>query len=109
MGEGLVSRGRDRDPQLMSIWWVFCRSRDLFVLPLIPESSIPPSPLFRCVAAPGGGRGGGGGLVLLASCLGRLIGCSWIDLRSFPHLDCDLILHSGASGMYLNAIFLREL
>lgn len=31
-----------RDPHLMSIWWVFCQSRDLFVLLLIPESSIPP-------------------------------------------------------------------
>lgn len=102
-GEGLVSGGGGRDPHLMSIWWVFCRSRDLFVLLLIPESSIPPR--WR---APGGGCRGGMGLVLLASCLGRLIGSSWIDPRSFPHLNCDLILHSGASGMYLNAIFLHE-
>lgn len=48
------------------------------------------------------------GLVLLASCLGRLIGSSWIDPRSFRHLNCDLILHRRASGMYLNAIFLYE-
>lgn len=35
--------GRGRDSPLMSIWWVFSWSRDLFVLLLFPESSIPPS------------------------------------------------------------------
>lgn len=34
---------RSRDSPLMSIWRVFCLSRDLFVLLLIPQSSIPPS------------------------------------------------------------------
>lgn len=32
---------RSRDSPLMSIWRVFCLSRDLFVLLLIPQSSIP--------------------------------------------------------------------
>lgn len=82
--------------------WLVCSSINSWIL----HSSF--FFLFLCWQAPGGGYYGGVGLVLLASCLARLIGSSWLDPGSFPHLDCDLILHSRASGMYLNAIFLYE-
>lgn len=82
--EGAVSRGRGsgrgRDSLLMSIWWVFSRCRDLFVLLLFPESSIPPSPprertlaqrIRRCC----------GVRLFTASCQRQLIGSSRIDPR----------------------------
>lgn len=93
-------RERGRDSLLMSIWWVFCWSRDLFVLLLIPESFIPPSLCKRAQRR----RCRCSMRLVLASCQRQLIGSSWIDPRSFPHLNCDLILLSGPFGMYLNAM-----
>lgn len=91
-------RGRGRDSPLMSIWWVFCWSRDLFVLLLIPESSVPPS-FCKCAQRR---RCRCSMRLVLDSCQRQLIGSSWIDPISFPHLNCDLILLSGPFGMYLN-------
>lgn len=42
---------RSRDSALMSIWRVFCLSRDLFVLLLIPQSSLSVSLREEDVAA----------------------------------------------------------
>lgn len=100
---GRKGRGRSRDSLLMSIWWVFSWSRDLFVLLLFPESSIPPS---LCERGPPAQRTRCRCSVRLvkASCQRRLIGSSRIDPRSFPYLNCDLILLSGPLDMYLNAM-----
>lgn len=90
--------GRGRDSLLMSIWWVFSWSRDLFVLLLFPESSIPPllrkRGIRRCCKV----------RLVMASCQTQLIGSSRIDPRSFPYLNCDLILLSGPFDIYLNAM-----
>lgn len=78
-----TGRERSRDSLLMSIWWVFCWSLDLFVLPLIPESSIPPS--FRMWAQ--GRRCRCSVRLVMASWQRQLIGSSRIDPRSFPHIS----------------------
>lgn len=72
--------GRARDSLLMSIWWVFSRSRDLFVLLLFPESSIPPSPPRERTPAQRIRRRCGVRLVT-ASRQRQLIGSSRIDPR----------------------------
>lgn len=94
--------GRDRDSLLMSIWWVFSWSRDLFVLLLFPESSIPPV-LHKRGSRLRIRRRCRVGLVI-DSRQRRLIGSSRIDPRSFSYLICDLILLSGPFDIYLNAM-----
>lgn len=107
-GVGLMSGGRgERTRQRFSSneylvgvlleSWLVCSSINSWVL-------YPSVPLFckrarwrRCRC---------GMRLVVASCQRRLIGSSWIDPRSFPHLNCDLILQKGPSGMYLNAKYL---
>lgn len=66
---------RSSHSSLMSICWVFSWSRDLFVLLLFLESSLPPPLAGEDQAQTEMSR--------------QLIGSSWIDPRSQPYVSCE--------------------